>query len=148
AHVASEAMAIIESIGDPTLTVGLSPSLIFAKMEAVEFDAVLRWSQTVIDLAEGDPSKGNFFIGSPLALAFTSRAFARYQLGRRGWRDDQQHGLAMTRSADPLSYAVIVTYVYLGIAFGVLTPNDSVVNEIEDALRIAERSADDLAVDF
>jgi class 3 adenylate cyclase len=147
-QVASEAMALIESIGDPTLTVGLSPSLIFAKIEDAECNDVLRWSQTVIDLADGDPSKGNFFIGSPLALAFTSRAFARYQLGRREWRDDQQHGLAMTRSADPLCYAVIVTYVYAGILFGVLTPNDSVVHEIEDALRIAERSADDLALDF
>ena len=147
-QVASEAMALIESIGDSTLTVGLSPSLIFAKIEDAECNDVLRWSQTVIDLADGDASKGNFFIGSPLALAFTSRAIARYQLGRRGWRDDQRHGLAMTRSADPLSYAVIVTYVFGGIPFGVLTPNDSVVHEIEDALRIAERSADDLALDF
>jgi hypothetical protein len=47
-----------------------------------------------------------------------------------------------------LSYATVVIYVYVGIPFGVLTPTDSVVHEIEDALRIAERSADDLAVDF
>jgi hypothetical protein len=54
----------------------------------------------------------------------------------------------MTRSADPLSYATVVTYVYLGIPLGVLKPDDSVVHEIEDALRIAERSADDLALAF
>jgi hypothetical protein len=64
-------------------------------------------------------------------------------LGRPGWRDDQRHGLAMTRSADPLSYATVATYVYLGIAFGVLRPDDSVLHEIDDALRIAE-----LALDF
>ena len=147
-QLASEAMALIESIGDPTLTVGLSFAPIYAKMEDAEFSDVLRWSQTVIDLADGDPSKGNLFFGSPLALAFTSRALARYCLGRPGWRDDQRHGLAMTRSADPLSYATVATYVYLGIAFGVLRPDDSVLHEIEDALRIAERSADDLALDF
>ena len=147
-QLASEAMALIESIGDPTLTVGLSFAPIYAKMEDAEFSDVLRWSQTVIDLADGDPSKGNLFFGSPLALAFTSRALARYCLGRPGWRDDQRHGLAMTRSADPLSYATVATYVYLGIAFGVLRPDDSVLHEIDDALRIAERSADDLALDF
>ena len=147
-QLASEAMALIESIGDPTLTVGLSFAPIYAKIEDAEFSDVLRWSQTVIDLADGDPSKGNLFFGSPLALAFTSRALARYCLGRPGWRDDQRHGLAMTRSADPLSYATVATYVYLGIAFGVLRPDDSVLHEIEDALRIAERSADDLALDF
>ncbi|MGB8385187.1 MAG: hypothetical protein WCG47_28765, partial [Dermatophilaceae bacterium] len=147
-QLASEAMALIESIGDPTLTVGLSHSAIYAKIEDAEFSDVMRWSQTVIDLADGDASKGNFVFGSPLALAFTSRAVARFCLGRLGWRDDQRHGLAIARSADPLSYATVVIYVYVGIPFGVLTPNDSVVHEIEDALRIAERSADDLALDF
>jgi class 3 adenylate cyclase len=147
-QLASEAMALIESVGDPTLTVGLSWTAIHAKIEDAECGDVLRWSQTVIDLAHGDPSTGNFSFGCPLALAFTSRAFAHYCLGRSGWRDDQRHGLAMARSADPLSYATVVAYVYLGIPFGVLRPDDSVVHEIEDALRIAERSADDLAVDF
>ena len=111
-QLASEAMALIESIGDPTLTVGLSLPLIYAKAESGEWSDMLRWSQRVIDLADGDPSKGNFIFGSPLALALTSRAMARYCLGRPGWRDDLRHGLAMARSADPLSYARVVTYVY------------------------------------
>ena len=71
---------------------------------------------------------------------------ARYCLGRPGWRDDLRHGLAMARSADPLSYAMVVTYVYLGISFGVLSPDDRAMGEIEDALRIADRSGDDLAL--
>ena len=66
----------------------------------------------VIDLADGDPSKGNFIIGSPLAVAFAQPGDARYCLGRPGWRDDLRHGLAMARSADPMSYASVVTYVY------------------------------------
>ncbi len=146
-QLASEAMALIESIGDPTLTVGLSLASVYAKMECAEFCDALRWSQRVIDLADGDPSKGNFIIGSPLAIAFAQRAIARYCLGRPGWRDDLRHGLAMARSADPMSYATVISYVYFGgIPLGVLRPDDRAVREIEDALRIAERSGDDLAV--
>jgi class 3 adenylate cyclase len=146
-QLASEAWALIESVGDPTLTVGLSFAPIYAKMESAEWCDVLGWSQRVIDLADGDPSKGNFIIGSPLAVAFTNRAMSRYCLGRPGWRDDQRHGLAMARSADPMSYALVVTYVYiLGIPGGVLRPDDCVVRESEDALQNAERSGDDHAV--
>ena len=73
--LASEAMALIESVGDPTLTVGLSYPAIYAKIESGEWPDVLRWSQRVIDLADGDPFKGNFIFGSPLALAID---LARY----------------------------------------------------------------------
>ena len=146
-QLASEAMALIESIGDPTLTVGLSFAPIYAKIEKNEWCDVLQWSQAVIDLADGDPSKGDFIFGSPLALAFATRGMARYCLGRPGWRDDLRHGLDMARSADPLSYARAVTYVYvLAIPVGVLRPDDRAVREIENALGIAERSATGLAV--
>ena len=148
-RLASEAWALAESIGDPTLTVGLSFPVIYAKVESGEWCDVLLSSQRVIDLADGDPSQGNFVIGSPLAIAFTTRAAARYCLGRPGWQDDLRHGLDMARSADPLSYAGVVAYVYFpGIAAGVLEPDDSAMREIEDAVRIAERSGDDLALDL
>jgi class 3 adenylate cyclase len=148
-RLASEAMALIESVGDPTLTVGLSFTAIYAKIHSGRWCDVLGWSQRVIDLADGDPSKGDFILGSPLALAFASRAMARWCLGRPGWRDDLQHGLAMARSADPMSYALVVGWVYFpGIPCGVLRADDSAVREIEDALRIAERSGDDLALAF
>ena len=148
-QLASEAWALIESVGDATLTVGLANPVIFAKLERTEYCDALRWSQAVIDLADGDPSKGNFIIGSPLALAFTTRCAARYPLGHPGWRDDLRQGLTMARSADPMSYAFAVAYVYFpGLLFGVLAADDRATREIEDALRIAERSSDDLAVVF
>jgi class 3 adenylate cyclase len=146
-ELASEAMAVLESIGDATLTVGLSFPAIYAKGESAEFCDALRWSQRVIDLADGDPSKGNFIFGSPLALAFVQRAISRYWLGRAGWRDDLRDGLAMSRSADPMSYSMVVTFVYFsGIPLGVLAADDRAVGESQDALRIAERSGDDFAV--
>jgi hypothetical protein len=148
-ELASEAWALAESVGDATLTVGLSFPVIYGKIESAEWCDVLRWSQTVIDLADGDSSKGNFLVGSPLALAFAARGMARYFLGRLGWPEDLRHGLAMARRADPASCAGVVSYVYLlGIPFGVLRPDDRALHEIEDALRIAERSSDDVVVGF
>ncbi|MGC2675253.1 MAG: AAA family ATPase [Mycobacterium sp.] len=146
-QLASEAMALIESLEDPNLTVGLSLASIYARAKSAEWPDALRWSQMVIDLADGDPSKGNFIIGSPLALAFTTRATASYCLGLPGWRDDLRHGLAMARSTDPMSYATVVTYAYsAAIPPGMLRPDDRAMGEIEDALRIAEQSGDDVAV--
>jgi hypothetical protein len=148
-QLASEAWALVESIGDPSLTVGMSFALLYARAENGEWSDVLRWSQRVIDLADGDPSKGNFMFGSPLAFAFENRALARYWLGHPGWRDDLRHGLGMAHSADPMSYATDVALAYTaGIVNGVLRPDDSAVREIEDALRIAERSGDDLALAY
>ncbi|OBK40713.1 cyclase [Mycobacterium sp. 1245111.1] len=146
-ELASEAMALIESIEDPNLTVGLALASIYARAKSAEWPDALRWSQMVIDVADGDPSTGNFIIGSPLALAYTTRATASYCLGLPGWRDDLRHGLAMARSTDPMSYATVVTYAYsAAIPPGMLRPDDRAMGEIEDALRIAEQSGDDVAV--
>ena len=142
-RLASEAWALVESIGDPTLTVELSSSLIYAKVHCGEWSDALRWSQRVIDLADGDPAKGNLIFGSPLAIALATRAIARAFLGRPGWRDDQRHGLAVARSADPATYARAVAWVYLLVAVGLLAADDRAVRESEDALRMAERSGDD-----
>ncbi len=148
-RLASEAWTLIESIGDATLTVGLANPLIYAKSDSAEWSETLRWSQSVIDLADGDSSKGNFISGSPLTLAFTTRAVGRFCLGHAGWRDDTQRGLAMARNTDPMSYAFAVAWAYFPtIPDGVLNPTDAALHEIENALRIAERSSDDLAVTF
>ena len=46
------------------------------RFETGEMAEALRWSQTVIDLADGDPTKGNIVFGSPLAMAL---AIARHR---------------------------------------------------------------------
>lgn len=146
-QLAAEAWALIESLGDESLTVGLAFAAVYAKLLRNECCDALRWSQTVIDLADGHPPKRNLLLGAPLALAFASRGDARYALGFPGWRDDLRHGLAMARSVDPLSYATVVADVYLpGIPIGVLRPDDSAIRDCEDASLLAERSGDDLAV--
>ncbi len=146
-QLASEAWALAESIGDPALTVGLSTAAIYAKGESGELGDMLRWSQRAIDLADGDPTTGSFIFGCPLALAMTTRAIARYWLGRPGWRDDLRLGLAMARSAGPAAYPAVVSNVYCSaIPDGVLRPDDSAMGEIEDAIQHAERSGDNLAL--
>ena len=65
----------------------------------------LRLAQRVIDLAEGDPTKGSLGpIGSPLAMAILMRGSCRYCLGVPGWREDLDQAIAMARSVDPRSY--------------------------------------------
>ncbi len=148
-QLAAETVAVAESVGDPNLTVGLFLPVVYAMLECSDWTELLRWSQRVIDLADGDPSKGNFLFGCPLALALTARGMGRYFLGRPGWRDDLRHGLAMARSADPLSYATVVAYAHgVGVGLGVLSADNRAIAESEDALRIAERSGDDLALAF
>jgi class 3 adenylate cyclase len=147
--LASEAIALIESLGDPTLAVGLSYPALYAKTECGEWPDVLRWSQRVVDLADGDPFAGNFIFGSPLALALGSRGTARYSLGLSGWREDLRHGLDMARSADPLTYGGVTALGYFpGISNGALAADDRAVREIEDALAIAERAGNDMAPSF
>ena len=146
-RLASHAWDLCESAGDPALTVGLSVPLIFAKIESTEWTDVLRWSQRVIDLADGDPAKGNLLFGSPLAVAFSSRGVARWWLDRPGWHDDLRRGLAMARRADPLSLAPAVAYAYfMGVPHGVVVPDDDAVREIDEFVRLGELSLDDLAL--
>ena len=146
-RLASGTLALVESIGDPTLTVGLPFMAINTKLQVGEIGEALRWSQTVIDLADGDATKGNFIIGSPLAVALATRGTARCALGRPGWRDDYDRALAMARSADPMSHARVITFTYgFAMAGGVPLADDAALRDIEGALRIIERSSEDIAV--
>jgi hypothetical protein len=144
----SEVMALIESIGDPTPIVGLSVGALAMKIETGEMADVLRLAQRVIDLAEGDPAKGNFIgLGSPLAAALASRGVARFRLALPGWRDDFDRAVAMPDRTDPFSRSIVIYWKYgLAIADGVLVANDTALREIDEALHIAERSADDVAL--
>ena len=142
-RLASEQMALLESIGDPTLTMGLAFVAFANWLDAGEFGEVLRWSQTVIDLAAGDPAKGaGFGMGSPLAVAVTFRGVARWWLGRPGWRQDLHDAVAMARHSDPATFAVVVAWTY-GVAmhYGVLRADDSAVRASEEAVQTARDPA-------
>lgn len=146
-RLASEQMALLESIGDPALTVGAGFMASLVKYRTGEIGEVLRWSQSVIDWADGDPTKGNLIVGSPLAMALVWRGVARFWLGRPAWRQDLDDAMAMARSTDPATYALVVLWKHgWTITNGVLLADDTAVRELDEALQIAERSGDDTAL--
>jgi hypothetical protein len=67
ASMASEFAALVESIDDPAMTVGLFYAAAQAKWEAGEATESLRLAQRIIDVADGDPTMGSLVVGSPLA---------------------------------------------------------------------------------
>jgi class 3 adenylate cyclase len=147
-RLASEQMALLESIGDPTLTMGLAFVAFANWFGSGEVGELLRWSQTVIDLAGGDPAKGaGFGFGSPLAAAVAWRGSARWWLGRPGWRQDLHDAVAMVRHRDPTSRAAIIAWTYgLAIQYGVLLADDSALRASEEAVQAAAGSSNDVAL--
>jgi class 3 adenylate cyclase len=150
-RVASEQTALLESIGDPNLTIGLAFVALATWFDAGEFGEILRWSQTVIDLAGGDPAKGAGFggMGSPLAAAVAFRGVARWWLGRPGWRQDVHDAVAMAQNTDPATLSLILYWTYcVGIRYGVLRADDSALRAMEEVVRTAQSSGNDLVVSF
>jgi len=146
-RLATEHTALLESIGDPTLTVGLSVAAMIVQEETGQMAEVLRLAQRVIDLADGHHAMGNLLIGSPLAFALALRGEARWCLGSAGWKDDFAQAVAMARAADPISLALVNLYTYvLAIPNGVLLSDATALRETANALAIAERSGDEIAV--
>jgi hypothetical protein len=148
-RVASEQMVLLESIGDPTLTLGLAWIALCNWLCVGESGEVLRWSQTVIDLAAGDPAKGaGFGIESPLAVALAWRGTARWWLGRPGWREDLHDAVAMARNSNhPATLAGVVAWTYVfAMQYGVLPADDSAVRASEEAVQSAEGSSNDVTV--
>jgi len=147
-RLASEQMALLESIGDPNLTIGLAFVAFINWFDSGEFGEILRWSQTVIDLAEGDPAKGaGFGLGSPLAAAVAFRGVARWWLGRPGWRQDLHDAFAMARNSDPTTLALVLAWTYgLAITYGVIRADESAVRASEEAVQTVQRASSDIAV--
>jgi hypothetical protein len=147
-RLVSEQMALLESIGDPTPTMGLAFMAFCAWFDGGEIGEVLRWSQTVIDLAPGDPTKGaGFGVGSPLAAAVAFRGSARWWLGRPGWRQDLHDALAMARHSTPETLASVVAWTYgFAMQYGVLRADDTAVCAIEEAVQTAEGSSNVVAL--
>jgi adenylate cyclase len=149
AGMASEFATLVESIGDSAMTVGLFYAAAQAKWEVGETAESLRLAQRVIDLADGDPTMGDFVIGSPLAWALTVKGAARMVLGQPGWRSDLEAGVAIARSVDPGAKPFVQLYKYAcAIENGALRPNASDVAQAAESLEVAQRSGNNTAVTY
>jgi adenylate cyclase len=146
-RLASEQMALLDSIGDATLTTSAAFGAINIRAQTGQMADVERWAQATIEWADGDPAKGNLVVGSPLAVALALRGLSRWWFGRPSWREDLGEALAMAEGAEPLTRGVIVAWTYgVGICSGVIQADDAAVAEIEKALRVAEAAGDNYAV--
>jgi adenylate cyclase len=147
ARLASDCSRLLESIADPALTLMLvvAQSMWMAGQAAEG----LRLAQRVIDLADGDPTKGSLGpIGSPLAMAIMMRGSCRYSLGVPGWREDLDQSSAMARSIDPTSLIVLVLYKHRFAAHaGAVLPDAAADRDTAEAMEVAEHSGDDFQVD-
>jgi adenylate cyclase len=146
-RLASEQAELLESIGDPTMTVGLLYGANFAKLQAGEAVEAMQLAQRVIDLAAGDPCKGNLLVGSPLALALTIRGLARCSLGHPGWSDDVHQAVRTARAVDSTSEVMVTAYSYsFAITNGAILPDATAMRDTAAALQAAEQSGDDVTL--
>ena len=147
ARLASDCGRLLESFADPPLTLMLlmAQSMWMAGQAAEG----LRLAQRVIDLADGDPTKGALAtIRSPLAMAIMLRGSCRYCLGVPGWREDLDQAFAMVRSIDPESLHIPVLYKYRFAAHaGAVLPDAAADRDTAEAMKLAEHSGDDFQVD-
>jgi class 3 adenylate cyclase len=148
-RLASELVALLDSIDDPTLTIaGAAASLTIGAHKA-DWPEVLRLADRVVELAAGAPTKGNFVIESPLANALAYRANAGLMLGLVGWRDDLDQSIAICRQVCPTYHPQLLFSAYMpALISGVSQADDAAVGEAEEALQIAEQFGDDLRLGF
>jgi adenylate cyclase len=146
-RLASELTGLLDSIGDPTLTLGLLYAALAAKLVAGELTETVRLAQCMIDLADGDPAKGNLILGSPLAAAMVIRGSARCCLGDRRWKVDIDNAVSLVRAFDTTMRALTVYFKYaLPVLNGAFLPDAADMQETVELLEIAERSGDDVTL--
>jgi adenylate cyclase len=144
-RLATELVELLDSVGDSTLTVAMCYAPLIAKHWTGESIELLRFAQLVIDLAEGDATKGALVGGSPLAMAIVSRGVARYCLGLAGWKDDIHDALAMADHVGELTARIgIRNYACVeAIADGALASDATVLRDAAETVATAEQVGDD-----
>ncbi|SON59633.1 Adenylate cyclase 2 [Mycobacterium simulans] len=145
-ELASELTNLLESIGDPTLILGFAYGALAAKLERGEMAEVVRVAQRMIELADGDATKGNFIIGSPLVAATMLGGCARCLLGDQRGRADIEAATRMVRAFDPTLRALMLLFKYMLVANGVWVPDAAAPQETAEVLEIAERSGDNFTL--
>lgn len=144
-RLAAEFVELLESIGDPDLSVGLLFAALWAKLEPADAGAGSRLAQRLIDLADGDLEKGNLLIGSPLTAAIGARAAFGMVLGRPGWEDDLDSALELARAFDATTRALTGMFQCLMVSQGAV-PAEAAMRNSADTLEVAEQSGDEFAL--
>jgi hypothetical protein len=148
AQLSSQQVVLLESIEDPTPTMGLAAVAFCSWHGVLDFGEVVRWSQSIVDLAAGDPVKGaGYGVGSPLAIALAWRGTARWCLGYPGWRRDLHDAVAMARGSNAETYSSVIAWAYgIAMQYGALRADQSLVGASEEALQTALGASNDRAL--
>jgi len=147
AAMVGELMSLADSLGDSILSVGLVLAALTAKFGTGELTEVVRLADRIIANPGEDMAQGAIIFGSPLTFATMQRAAARMCGGAPGWRDDVDSAVAMSSEIEPGLRAALLLYIYgIGVANGVLRPNDAMLSASESNLRAAEERADEFAL--
>lgn len=148
AQLASEQMGLLESVDDPTVAMGLVAIPFCTWMGVCRFDDILRWSQLIVERADGDPVRGaGYGTGSPLAVASGWRGTARWCLGLRGWRDDLHDAVDMARRSNAETFSGVIAWTYgFAMQYGVLRTQESLLRAAEEAVQSAQRASSDRAL--
>jgi adenylate cyclase len=146
-RVASELIALLEAIGDPTWELTLLHGASTIKFLNGEVAAASRLMQRVIDLADGDALKGASVIESPLTLALMYQAIARICLGTEGWKADLAQAVTLVTEFLPIGQADALIWKYhIGVLAGALPADAAAVRETAKILELTQQRADDLSV--
>jgi class 3 adenylate cyclase len=145
-QLASRHVELLDSIGDPELTVGLLITPVIVKWAVGEVTEAMKLSQRAIDASGGDPTMGDLMVGSPLALALVMRASARCCLGIPGWREDFDNAIALARRIDKFTFGAVVMFKYIATQSGALLPDDDALRDTAEALEIARQFGDDFSL--
>jgi adenylate cyclase len=147
--LATELVALLESIDDPALTVSLSVAYLNIRLAAGEIRTVLQLAQRVIELADDETTEDGFISVSPSANAIAIRGTARWCLGLPGWREDFDHAFRIVAAIPPQFRSGTFWIVYLmGVPNGVLLPGETAVADIVEIASAAEQFGEQIAIDL
>ena len=147
AEMVGELMSLADSLGDSILSVGLVLAALTAKFGTGELAEVVRLADRIIADPREDMAQGAIIFGSPLTFATMQRAAARMCGGAPGWREDVDAAVTMSSEIEPGLRAALLLYIYgIGVANGLLLPDDAMLSVSESNLRAAEGRADEFAL--
>lgn len=149
--LASELVALLDSINDPLLTLSLLYSAIAAKYQVGEFAEVLRLADRMIAIADGDPRKGDLVISSPLAAALVVSSCVRCGYGDSGWKGVMGDAHEMLRDVEA---AIVPRLRSMSMVFDrsltvmnrILQPDQADLLETAELLHLAERFGDEFTL--
>ena len=146
-RLASQCASLLESIGDPTLTVALLYAPLGAKFQTGEMSEVLHLVQRIAELAEGDSCRGDLIVESALQRAIAYQNMARACLGLAGWKDAFDLLDSVEEPLDPQLRALGMLYRYgVGVPNGVALLGAAAMRETAELLEFAKRAGDDLTL--